>query len=217
MAEIAYTEEELRQRNIGKSIYQKEDYGWNVKLNTYRELGVHTQLTKVRNSLRVILTDWKAYCDDELVNKISVIMMDTYLIKKSRGLDWPMPQPLVPANAIVNNSGGAGEVKGLMSTEDFGEVANIESPDLIKGLMWIYNNLSIENPDPTKAPSMGDYSHLKYLQQNPEAKKDFLKSVYPRLIPPKSQLDGADKFNDDNRAIFDILERLQKECAVSTS
>jgi len=105
----------------------------------------------------------------------------------------------------------------LFDISQFGEVANIESPDLIKGLMWIYNNLAIANPDPTKAPSMGDYSHLKYLQQNPEAKKDFLKSVYPRLIPPKSQLDGADKFNDDNRAIFDILERLQKECAVSTS
>jgi hypothetical protein len=220
MAEITYNEAELKQRNIGRPVYQSGGHGWDIKTITYRELGVLQQLSKIRCSLKVHFTDWKAWTDEEAASKMAVTMMDTYLIKKSRGEDIPLPQPLVQANSVqakavgtpVNSS--SEPVKDLLDISQFGEAANAGS-DPIRDMTWVYNNLQIQNPDPKTAPSMGAYAHLKHLQENPDSKKDFLKSVYPRLIPPKSQLDSGNKFNDDNRTIFDLLDRLQAESADS--
>ena len=83
--------------------------------------------------------------------------------------------------------------------------------DPIRDLTWIYNNICIRDVRPEDAPSPGAFAHLKFVQENNDNKIDFLTKVYPRIIPAKSQVENLSKFNDDNRATFDLLDRLSRE------
>jgi len=208
-----YTEEQLLERHIGKrDVNQKEDYGWPVKRSAYKELGVYTEFNLLRHSLKPLLTDWKAYTNEEWVNKIAVLIMDTYLIRKSRGVKVSVPQPVVPKNAQIAAAAGGSTVAPvitLFDMEAFGDNADAEI-DVIKDLNWIYKNIAVKNLKPADAPSPGAYAHLQYIQTSEQNMLDFYTKVYPRLIPAKSQLDKAN-FNDDDRKTFDLLDRLSSE------
>lgn len=88
--------------------------------------------------------------------------------------------------------------------------------DPIADLTWIYQNILTKNPDVRTAPSPGAYAHLRFIQDSKEHMEDFYTKVYPRLIPAKSQIENMSKKYDDNRTVFDLLERLSGEVAGDT-
>jgi hypothetical protein len=82
--------------------------------------------------------------------------------------------------------------------------------DTIADINWIYNHLMVADVTADDAPSPGAWAHLQYHRSTPEAMTDFFTKVYPRLIPAKSQK-LQDKFHDDGRTTFDLLDRLLAE------
>jgi len=98
----------------------------------------------------------------------------------------------------------------LRDIAEFGEAADW-SMDPIRDLTWIYHNIAVKGVEPADAPSPGAYAHLKFVQQNNINKVDFFTKVYPRIIPSKSIIENMSKFNDDNRGITELLDKLQEE------
>lgn len=213
-----YTEEELRTRGIGKYVGNR-DYGYDTKKRTYLEEGVWTAFSKLRSSMKPIVTDDLGYVFHELGEHTAQIRIDTFLIHRAQGKSVSIPQPVVPQNALVKpDAAVAGKSKAelvlpLFNIEDFGDNAEVEI-DTFRDLNWIYKNIAVKNVKPSDAPSPGAFAHLQYIQLNEQNMLDFYTKVYPRLIPAKSQLEGS-KFNDDSRTIFSILERLSRESSDS--
>jgi hypothetical protein len=86
--------------------------------------------------------------------------------------------------------------------------------DTISDINWIYNHLMIADVKPEDAPSPGAWAHLQYHRSTPAAMDDFFTKVYPRLIPAKGTIQKMqDKFHDDGRTTFDLLDRLLAEDA----
>jgi len=95
MAESKYTERELRDRGIGKFI-ESRDYGYDTKSRTYREEGVWQAFSKLRSSYRPLVTDDTGYVNHSLATKMAQVQIDTFLLRRAKGEDVSIPQPLVP-------------------------------------------------------------------------------------------------------------------------
>lgn len=206
-----YTEQELRDRKIGKGV-EVRGYGWEEKAGVYRDEGVWKAFAAIRVSFRAAVTDDNGYVYHEYAHRIATIIIDTFLLRRAKGENVTLPQPWVPQNVLNIDEDS---VIPMHDMADFGEMP--EKLDIQKNLLWIYNNLAVKNVLPANAPSPGAYAQLKFIQLNEQNMMDFLTKVFPRLIPSKSQLDTPDKLNDDNRTNFELLERLQSEMSESPS
>lgn len=202
-----YSEQELRDRGIGKYI-EARMYGWDTKERTYREEKVKAAYVKLKSSFRPLVTDETGYVFHDLASKIAQKQIDTFLLRRSRGDDVVIPQPVAPKRVVEAEGKKADGF--LVNMGDFGESADAEM-DPVRDLTWIYNHVAVRDVEPCDAPSPGAYAHLKFIQQSADNMVDFFTKVYPRIIPSKSQIESLNKFNDDGRANFDILERLQGE------
>ena len=205
-SKFKYTESELRARHIGKYI-EPRSYGWEEKARVYREEKVWQAFSALRSSIRPLVTDDAGYVWNEWANRIASIMIDTFLLRRTKGENVSLPQPLVPQSAL--NDGEDGGVIPMHDISEFGEVS--DKIDIQKNLIWIYNNLAVKNISPFNAPSPGAYAQLKFIQRSEQNMMDFLTKVFPKLIPSKSQLDEGDSNNDDDRTTFELLARLQGE------
>lgn len=210
MSEVikVYTEEELRRCHVGKYVDTRIGTAAGAdKTRCYRDQGVYPLYLQIRGWYKKQLTDETGYVFHDLANQVTEKIIDTYLILRARGK--PIAEPVVPGENVTAVT-PAGEAKGLLDLAEFGDSADAEM-DPIRDLTWIYNNIAVRDVKPSDAPSPGAYAHLKFVQQNEENKVDFFTKVYPRIIPAKSQVENLSKFNDDNRATFDLLGRLSGE------
>lgn len=198
------TEQDLRDRKIG-TIIQPRDYGWEKKSRTYREEGVWRAFCNLRSSYRVCCTDETGYVNHHYANSISQMQIDTYLLRRSKGeaISLPMPYGHVPE---VEASGD----EDMYDLAAFGDKADADM-DPVGDLTWIYNNIPILDVKPEDAPSPGAFAHLKFVQASDDNKVDFFTKVYPRIIPSKSQIESMDRFRDDGREHFELLDKLLAE------
>jgi hypothetical protein len=209
-----YTELELRARGVGK-FQQLKTHDWNTKLSTYHDEEVKRAFMAIKRSLSVVCTDADGYQYYEIVHSVAQIIMDRFLINRSKGKDIPVPEPLVPMSSLQpapKAEKGKGILKATAKRDDFknwdGKI------DTISDINWIYNHLMVADVKPEDAPSPGAWAHLQYHRSSPAAMDDFFTKVYPRLIPAKGVIQKLqDKLHDDGRTTFELLERLLAEDA----
>lgn len=204
------TEQDLRDRGVGK-IIQPRDYGWDTKARTYREEDVWKTFSALRSAYRVVCTDDTGWVDNPPANKMSQKQIDTYLLRRAKG--EPVSLPL-PYGHVPKVKGSSDKDTGLLDKAEFGE--NLNKPmKLIDDWGWVYNNLAIEDIQPSDAPNPGAYKYLKWVQEKSENMVDFYKTVLPKIAPTRSQIENMNKRNDDGRSNTDLLSRLSAEIARS--
>ena len=208
-----YTELELRQRGVGKFCANKT-HEWAQKLSTYHDEEVKRAFMAVKRSVSMLCTDEVGYQFHDLAHDVAQIMIDRYLLRRSKGMDVTVPGPVVSETSLQPGSkepvAKGGVLKATAVKADF---TNWDGKiDTINDINWIYNHLAFADVKPEDAPSPGAWAHLQYHRSTPAAMDDFFTKVYPRLIPAKGVIQKMqDKFHDDGRTTFDLLDRLLAE------
>ncbi len=209
-----YTELELRTRGIGK-FHETKTHEWATKLSTYHDEGVKRAFMAVKRSLSLLCTDEVGYQFHALAHDVAQIMVDRYLLKRSKGDNVTIPGPVVSESSlqpVAPASKGKGILKATAKKSDFKQWDG--KIDTISDINWIYNHLMIADVKPADAPSPGAWAHLQYHRSSAAAMDEFFTKVYPRLIPAKGVIQKMqDKFHDDGRTTFDLLDRLLAEDA----
>lgn len=98
-----------------------------------------------------------------------------------------------------------------VSRDRFLECIEAADNDPLGDLKWVFHALGAEGLKPEDAPSPGAWSLLTSLQGDELMLKTFYTSVYPRLLPNKSQIPEGDERVDDERRHFRLIERLLQE------
>lgn len=197
------TEQDLRNMGVGK-IRQPREYGWEDKRRCYVKEDVWGAFVKLRSGYRICVTDETGYVQHELANRMAQKQIDTYLLSRVLGKPVSLPQPygFIP-------KAKSSEPTKLYDIKDFGELP--KRVDLIRDWTWVYNHLDIMGVVPEDAPSPGAYGNLLWVQKNEKNREDFFVKILPKLAPSRSQMEDADKFDDDGRTNFKLLDRLSAE------
>lgn len=211
-----YTEAELRDRGVEKFRPERSPE-WNLKAVMYSDEGVRQAFTKVKRSLILLCTDYKGHRYMEMAHRVAQIMIDKYLMQRCKGIEAVLPGPVISETSLKpmkapTKAPTKGVLKATAVRADFknwdGKI------DTISDINWIYNNLMVLDVKAEDAPSPGAWAHLQYHWSNQAAMAEFFTKVYPRLIPAKSTVQKMqDKFHDDGRATFDLLDKLLEEDA----
>ncbi|MHC4735525.1 MAG: hypothetical protein ACYTDW_13870, partial [Planctomycetota bacterium] len=83
-----YTELELKNRGVGK-FHATQTREWDVKLSTYHDEEVKRVFVSLKASLRLLCTDAEDYHYIEIAHKVAQIIIDKFLLQRSRGQDVP--------------------------------------------------------------------------------------------------------------------------------
>jgi hypothetical protein len=81
---------------------------------------------------------------------------------------------------------------------------------------WVFENMYTATVVPDDAPSPGAWGLLAACRRWPELQKEFFRSIYPRLLPTKSEIDRDTKFTDDGTDIRELIARVKRATAVAT-
>lgn len=210
-----YTELELKERGVGK-FFDTQTKQWDAKLRTYHDEEVKGSYLAIRRSLILLFTDAADYNYHEVAHQGAQIMIDRFLVLRSKGTAVVLPGPVISESSLQTvqkaQSGGKGILKATAKRSDFtkwdGKI------DTVSDINWIYNNLMVADVTAEDAPSPGAWAHLMYHRSTTGAMAEFFTKVYPRLIPSKSVMQKLeDKAHDDGRTAFSLIDRLLKECA----
>jgi len=208
-----YTELELRQRGVGKYVGART-HEWAQKLSTYHDEEVKRAFMAAKRSVDLLCTVVEGFVYHEISAHVAQVMIDKYLFQRVKGLtDVPVPGPVVCSTTLqpAPKAKGKGILKATALKSDFSKWDG--KIDTISDINWIYNHLMIADVKPADAPSPGAWAHLQYHKSTPAAMDEFFTKVYPRLIPAKGTIQKMqDKFHDDGRTTFDLLDRLLAEC-----
>ena len=204
----------MRERGVGK-LRPDEGHDWNIKRSTYKEEGVRLAYLDIKRSLTLLCTDFKGHHYMEMAHRVAQIMIDKFLLQRCHGEKVPIPGPVVSATSLQPAKTAPAKEGVLKATAKKADFENWDGKiDTISDINWIYNNLMIADVKPEDAPSPGAWAHLQYHRSNTAAMAEFFTKVYPRLIPAKGTIQKLqDKFHDDGRTTFDLLERLLAEDA----
>ncbi len=211
-----YTEIELLARGIGK-FYETRTEKWDAKLITYHAEEVKRAFLAVKRSMRLLCTDAEDYHYVEIAHRVAQIIIDKYLLQRCRGEDVPIPGPVVSESSLQAKPAVPAKKGVLKATAVKADFKKWDGKiDTISDINWIYNHLMVADVTVEDAPSPGAWAHLQYHRSNTAAMAEFFTKVYPRLIPAKGTIQKIqDKFHDDGRTTFDLIERLLAEDAAS--
>ncbi|GAI14032.1 unnamed protein product [marine sediment metagenome] len=209
-----YTELELRTRGIGK-FHATQTPGWRTKLSTYHDEEVKRAFLAIKASLRLLCTDVEGYHYIEIAHQVAQIIIDKFLLQRCKGDKVPIPGPVVSASSLQPASKAPAKKGVLKATAVKADFTKWDGKiDTIADINWIYNHLMVADVTAEDAPSPGAWAHLQYHRSNTAAMAEFFTKVYPRLIPAKGTIQKIqDKFHDDGRTTFDLLDRLLAEDA----
>lgn len=201
-----YKESELKDRHVGKYIEANGPYEtrekYKIKKTTYTNEGVWGAYTALRTSFRSLFIDLSAaepFVDSALSNEAAQMMIDTFLFRRCRGEEVEVPKEVVPVNAAPGE-----KMVELLNADDFGTLKAVSANTEIR---WIFNNMKMANVDKKTAPSPGAYALLKEMQDNAEMRRDFWKTLYPKLMT-KEEGEKGGKLNDDGKETVKLIERL---------
>jgi hypothetical protein len=131
-----YTELELKNRGVGK-FHATQTREWDVKLSTYHDEEVKRVFVSLKASLRLLCTDAEDYHYIEIAHKVAQIIIDKFLLQRSRGQDVPVPGPVVSSSSLQPKPKGKGILKSTAAKADFSKWDG--KIDTISDINWIYN------------------------------------------------------------------------------
>ena len=201
-----YNEGELITRYIGKYIdggYDPDSSAkYKQKKATYTNEGVWGDFTALRDSFRGLLVDYTikkdGYVDQDMCNKASQLMIDSFLIRRSRGENVSVPRQVVPVNAAPDGS--------TVELIDGGGFSDRNASENEK-LRWIFENMQVDGLVPESAPSAGAWALLQELRKDGDQRRDFYKTLWPKLLT-KEESDGGSRLQDDGKEVIDLIKRL---------
>lgn len=83
---------------------------------------------------------------------------------------------------------------------------------------WVFNNVAVEGIQPEDAPSPGAWGLLLRVRNDTTLQKEFYRSVWPKLLPSQAEIDKhANKFEDDGREHFQLIERVKERAGEESS
>ena len=194
-----YSELELKNRGVGKFISTTEQ-SWQIKKATYTNEGVWGSFTSLRDSFRALLRNADGFNIPEPAHSAAETLMDAFLIRRTRGENVEVPTEVSVARITIGDS----DSLSLISSENFdGKVVSENEK-----LRWIFENMQVEGILPENAPSAGTYSLLLELRKDNEQRRDFYKTLWPKLLT-KEDIEKGGKLQDDGKDVLDLIKRLQ--------
>lgn len=77
---------------------------------------------------------------------------------------------------------------------------------------WVFNNalVPLEALDPVSVPSLGALKLLQWVKTSGANYTEFVRSIWSKMLPNKSQLDLENRFNDDGRKQLQMLDEFER-------
>jgi len=76
-------------------------------------------------------------------------------------------------------------------------------------VQFVFDHMDVD-VKPEDAPSAGAWGLLMAVRNDPTLKMDFYKTIWPRLLPSRSQIETGDKFTDDGRETLEIIGKVER-------
>ena len=77
-------------------------------------------------------------------------------------------------------------------------------------VQWVFDNMHNRGVKQKDAPTLGAWGLLQECREDGTTRRNFYMSVWPKLLPSRSELDKEGQFEDDNRDLEGHLEELAK-------
>ena len=78
----------------------------------------------------------------------------------------------------------------------------------VKVVEWVASNMQVEDVSPADAPSSEAWGMLVWARRSPVNESQFWGSIYAKLLPSRSQIDGDQKYAEDGVKVEEMAERL---------
>ena len=78
---------------------------------------------------------------------------------------------------------------------------------------FVFEYMDVSDVTPSMAPSAGAWGLLLTCRRSQIFKTEFYKSIWPKLLPTKSQLDLQNQFADDGRDASELIAKMQRQIA----
>ena len=105
----------------------------------------------------------------------------------------------------VSESSGVPEGLGVVLSQPVVE----SSTDNVRDIRWVAQNIeNVDSVGPTLAPSGSAWNLLRWAVESPVNRRQFWNNIFVRTLPTKSQLDKAQRYQDDGS---ERLERLEDD------
>jgi hypothetical protein len=78
----------------------------------------------------------------------------------------------------------------------------------VKVVEWVASNMQVEDVSPRDAPSSEAWGMLVWARRSPVNESQFWGSIYAKLLPSRSQIDGDQKYSEDGVKVEDLAARL---------
>lgn len=199
-----YTFNELLDRYITQYLdpsgKQEDRIKWSKKKITYTNEGIWGDFTRLRDSFSVLLTRADGFVPSVLGNELAQRMIDAFLLKRVRGDDVTVPQQVVPINAAPDGA----ESMELIAAEKFSSDKTVSANEEIR---WIFNNMQVAGLKPSDSPSSGAWSLLQELRNDDSQRRDFYKTMWPKLVT-KEDTDRGGKLADSGKETIELIDKL---------
>lgn len=177
---------------------------WEAKKGLYKAAGLWKYFTSRREHYRGVFVDVETGgYHGELAHKAAQVEADLAWTRKSRG-----------ESVVVLEGDGVEEVgdanpgvaeRSRFSSSDIGKV------DVPSDILWVYYNLGVKDVHPEDAPNPGAWALLQHVQHDSGRVGDFYKGLFAKIVPSRSQIENMERFKDDGREQFELLDRLSGE------
>lgn len=77
-------------------------------------------------------------------------------------------------------------------------------------IAWVSSMLYVDDVQPGDAPNSDAWGWLMWCRESPANRGEFFRSVAPKLIPTKTQLEHEAKRSDDGRELTATIERVRR-------
>jgi hypothetical protein len=81
----------------------------------------------------------------------------------------------------------------------------------LQSVTWVFDNAGVEPSriDPTSVPSKGSLRMLKWVQTSDSNYNEFIRSIWSKTIPSKTEIERAGRFSDDGRTQIALLDEFE--------
>ena len=80
------------------------------------------------------------------------------------------------------------------------------SPQVIS---WVARNLVVLDVRPEECVSPEAWGLLLWVREGGTNESEFWRSIYPKLLPSRTQLDAQDRFKDDGRRLLTLIDEVE--------
>jgi len=95
----------------------------------------------------------------------------------------------------------------LTAAEEF---VSTNSRDARRTIMWVFDHWKLEDVTERDAPSSGAWFLVEQMRHSQAFVNEFYRSIWPKLLPTRTQLDElAAKNKDDGRATCDLIDNVE--------